>query len=155
MLWIAAACWAPITGLCERDTLLSPLPLFHSYALNLTVLGVLATGASAYIMEKFSTSEAVRLLASGEFTYFPGVPTMFHYLLQATRGEPGLKFPNLRLCISAGAIMPATLNRDFEERFGIQLLDGYGITETSTMVAMNWPSGGRIMGSCGIPLPGL
>jgi long-chain acyl-CoA synthetase len=155
MLWIAAACWAPITGLCERDTLLSPLPLFHSYALNLTVLGVLATGASAYIMEKFSTSEAVRLLASGEFTYFPGVPTMFHYLLQATRGEPGLKFPNLRLCVSAGAIMPATLNRDFEERFGIKLLDGYGITETSTMVTMNWPSGGRILGSCGIPLPGL
>ena len=40
--------------------MLSPLPLFHSYALNLSVLGVLATGASEYIMEKFSTSEAVR-----------------------------------------------------------------------------------------------
>ena len=155
MLWVAAACWAPITGLSEHDTLLSPLPLFHSYALNLSVLGVLATGASACIMEKFSTSEAVRLLKSGQFTYFPGVPTMFHYLLQATRGEPDLRFPNLRLCVSAGAIMPATLNREFEERFGIRLLDGYGITETSTMVTMNWPSGGRIMGSCGIPLPGL
>jgi long-chain acyl-CoA synthetase len=67
--------------------MLSPLPLFHSYALNLPVLSVLATGASAYIMERFSTSEAVRLLRTGEFTYFPGVPTMFHYLLQATRGE--------------------------------------------------------------------
>jgi long-chain acyl-CoA synthetase len=155
MLWVAAACWAPITGLSEHDTLLSPLPLFHSYALNLTVLGVLATRASACIMEKFSTSEAMRLLKSGQFTYFPGVPTMFHYLLQATRGEPAVRFPNLRLCISAGAIMPASLNREFEERFGIQLLDGYGITETSTMVVMNWPSGGRIMGSCGIPLPGL
>ena len=39
MLWIVAACWAPITGLSERDTVLSPLPLFHSYALNLSVLG--------------------------------------------------------------------------------------------------------------------
>ena len=126
--------------------MLSPLPLFHSYALNLSVLGILATGASAYIMEKFSTSEAVRLLKTGEFTYFPGVPTMFHYLLQATRGEPDLRFPNLRLCVSAGAIMPATLNREFEERFGIPLLDGYGITETSTMVTMNWPSGGRYHG---------
>jgi long-chain acyl-CoA synthetase len=38
MLWVTAACWAPITGLGERDTLLSPLPLFHSYALNLSVL---------------------------------------------------------------------------------------------------------------------
>ena len=61
----------------------------------------------------------------------------------------------MRLCISAGAIMPATLNREFEERFGIPLLDGYGITETSTMVTMNWPSGGRVLGSCGFPVPGL
>ena len=155
MLWIAAACWAPITGLNERDVVLSPLPLFHSYALNLSVLGVLATGASEYIMERFSTSEAVKLLQTGAFTYFPGVPTMFHYLLQATRAERDLTFPNLRLCVSAGAIMPATLNREFEERSGVPLLDGYGITETSTMVTMNWPSGARVLGSCGFPVPGL
>jgi long-chain acyl-CoA synthetase len=155
MLWVTAACWTPITGLSERDNMLSPLPLFHSYALNLAVLSVLATGASAYIMEKFSTSEAVRLLKTGGFTYFPGVPTMFHYLLQATRGETGLRFPDLRVCISAGAIMPATLNRDFEDQLGVKLLDGYGITETSTMVTMNWPTGTRVMGSCGIPVPGL
>jgi long-chain acyl-CoA synthetase len=155
MLWVVAACWAPVTGLSDRDFVLSPLPLFHSYALNLSVLGVLATGASEHIMERFSTGETVKLLKSGEFTYFPGVPTMFHYFLQATRDESGLKLPNLRLCVSAGAIMPATLNREFEERFGIPLLDGYGITETSTMVTMNWPAGGRVLGSCGIPVPGL
>jgi acyl-CoA synthetase (AMP-forming)/AMP-acid ligase II len=155
MLWVTAACWAPITGLSERDTVLSPLPLFHSYALNLSVMSILATGATEYIMERFSTSEAVRLLKTGEFTYFPGVPTMFHYLLQATRGEANVRFPNLRLCASAGAIMPATLNREFEGHLGVPLLDGYGITETSTMVTMNWPSGNRVMGSCGIPLPGL
>jgi len=155
MLWVSAACWAPITGLSEKDTVLSPLPLFHSYALNLSVMTILATGATEYIMEKFSTSEAVRLLKTGEFTYFPGVPTMFHYLLQATRAEKDLRFPNLRLCASAGAIMPATLNREFETHLGVPLLDGYGITETSTMVTMNWPSGGRTLGSCGLPLPGL
>jgi long-chain acyl-CoA synthetase len=155
MLWVNAASWAPIAGLSDRDVVLSPLPLFHSYALNLSVLSILATGASEYIMEKFSTGEAVRLLKTGEFTFFPGVPTMFHYLLEATRGETNLKFGNLRLCISAGAIMPATLNREFEEHFGVQLLDGYGITETSTMVVMNWPTGGRVLGSCGVPLPAL
>ena len=155
MLWVTAACWAPITGLSERDTVLSPPPLFHSYALNLSVMSILAVGASEYIMEKFSTSEAVRLLKTGEFTYFPGVPTMFHYLLQATRSEADFRLPHLRLCVSAGAIMPATLNREFESHFGVPLLDGYGITETSTMVTMNWPTGSRVMGSCGIPVPGL
>ena len=155
MLWVTAASWAPIAGFSASDTLLSPLPLFHSYALNLSVLSVLATGASAHIMERFSTAEALRLLKSGEFTFFAGVPTMFHYLLQATRSDERVKLDNLRLCVSAGAIMPATLNRKFEEQFGVQLLDGYGITETSTMVIMNWPSRNRVPGSCGIPLPGL
>jgi len=155
MLWIVAACWAPITDLSERDTVLSPLPLFHSYALSISVLGILATGATEYIMEKFSTSEAVRLLKTGEYTYFPGVPTMFHYLLQAVRAEKDVTLPKLRLCVSAGAIMPATLNREFEGHVHVPLLDGYGITETSTMVTMNWPSGGRVLGSCGLPVPGL
>ncbi len=155
MLWVTASCWAPIAGLCESDVVLSPLPLFHSYALNLTCLSILATGATEYVMDKYSTKEAVRLLKSGEFTVFPGVPTMFHYFLEATKDEPGLRFPNLRLSVSAGAIMPATLNREFEERFGVKLLDGYGITETSTMVTMNWATGSRVMGSCGLALPGL
>ena len=97
MLWIVAACWAPIAGLSERDTVLSPLPLFHSYALNLSVLAILATGASEYIMEKFSTSEAMRLLRTGEFTCFPGVPTMFHYLLQGAEDGKAARHAALHL----------------------------------------------------------
>jgi acyl-CoA synthetase (AMP-forming)/AMP-acid ligase II len=173
MLWVTAACWAPICGLSDKDKVLSPLPLFHSYALNLSVLSILAVGATEYIMEKFSTAEALELLKSGSFTLMPGVPTIFHYLLQRAkdgetkaassrsfRSRSGAKddehkLPNLRMCISAGAIMPATLNREFETYFSVPLLDGYGITETSTMVTMNWPIGGRVLGSCGIPVPGL
>jgi acyl-CoA synthetase (AMP-forming)/AMP-acid ligase II len=153
MLWVTAACWAPITGLSPEDHILSPLPLFHSYALNLSVLSVLAVGCKERLVEKFSTSEVSRLLKDGGFTFMPGVPTMFHYLVQAS--EDGMRFPGLRLCISAGAIMPATLNREFERRFNVPLLDGYGITETSTMVTMNWPTGARVLGSCGLPVPGL
>lgn len=173
MLWVTAACWAPICGLSDKDMVLSPLPLFHSYALNLSVLSILATGASEYIMEKFSTADALELLKSGAYTLMPGVPTMFHYLLQRAREDDDkaatsrsffsrssskageAKLPNVRMCISAGAIMPATLNREFEVYFSVPLLDGYGITETSTMVTMNWPVGGRVLGSCGIPVPGL
>jgi long-chain acyl-CoA synthetase len=155
MLWVTAACWAPIAGLAESDYVLSPLPLFHSYALNLSVLSVLAVGASEYIMEKYSTSECLALLQQERFTLMPGVPTMFHYLLEAARDGEAPRFRSLRLCISAGAIMPATLNRDFERRFSVPLLDGYGITETATMVTMNWPVGTRVMGSCGLPVPGL
>ncbi len=66
MLWIAAACWAPICELSEKDVVLSPLPLFHSYGLNLSVLSVLAVGASEHIMERFSPQQALELLQSGK-----------------------------------------------------------------------------------------
>ncbi|MGE0627302.1 MAG: class I adenylate-forming enzyme family protein [Hyphomicrobiaceae bacterium] len=157
MLWVASSCWAPICGLSAEDRVLSPLPLFHSYALNISVMSILATGASEFIMERFSTAEALERLKSGRYTVMPGVPTMFHYLLQRAReSDAGARdLRPLRLCISAGAIMPAPLNREFESHFGVQLLDGYGITETSTMVTMNWPTGGRVLGSCGLALPGL
>src|SRR3984957_19023399 len=119
MLWICATCWGPILGLTPRDCVLSPLPLFHSYALNLSVLGILATGASEYILEKYSTADCLRLLKSEPVTFFPGVPTMFHYLLEAIGKEGPVKFPFLRLCVSAGAIMPATLNREFESKLNV------------------------------------
>lgn len=155
MLWITAACWGPVVGLCEHDSVLSPLPLFHSYALNFSVLSILAVGASEYILEKYSTREALRLLETGEFTVFPGVPTMFHYLMEAAQAEGRSSLNGLRVCVSAGAILPATLNATFEAAFGVPLLDGYGITETSTMVTMNSAGGTRIMGSCGLPLAGV
>jgi acyl-CoA synthetase (AMP-forming)/AMP-acid ligase II len=153
-LWVVAACWAPIVGLGTDDAVLSPLPLFHSYALDFSVLGVLATGATAHIMTRFSTPEVLRRLNEEPFTVMPGVPTMFQYLLHAA-GADRPPDHSLRLCVSAGAIMPAALNAGFEDRFGVTLLDGYGITETSTMVTMNWPVGGRVMGSCGLPVPGV
>jgi long-chain acyl-CoA synthetase len=155
MLWIAASCWAPILGFSDKDVVLSPLPLFHSYALNLSVLSVLAVGASEHILGRFSPQSVLELLQAGKFTFFPGVPTMFHYLLQRARETGIRKLGNTRLCFSAGAIMPATLNKAFEAHFGTTLLDGYGITETSTMVTVNWMTGSRIMGSCGLPVPGL
>jgi acyl-CoA synthetase (AMP-forming)/AMP-acid ligase II len=155
MLWISASCWVPIAELSEKDVVLSPLPLFHSYGLNLSVLGVLAVGASEHIMEKFSPQQALDLLQTGKYSVLPGVPTMFHYLLHRAQEVGVERLGGLRLCISAGAIMPATLNRAFEERFETRLLDGYGITETSTMVTMNWLHGTRPMGSCGLPVPGL
>ena len=153
-LWVVAACWAPIAGLSDVDTVLCPLPLFHSYALDLCVLGVFVTGATERILPKFSPGRVLDLLAEESFTVLPGVPTMFAYLVRTAR-ERAVTAGALRLCISAGAILPAALNAEFEEVFGVQLLEGYGITETSTMVTMNWPSGGRVLGSCGLPVPGV
>ena len=155
MLWVVAACWIPVAELNEDDVVLSPLPLFHSYALNFSVLSIVAAGASEFIVEKYSSSQVLSLLQTGKFTVLPGVPTMFHYILESAKADSAVKLNGMRLCISAGAILPADLNRGFEEFFGIKLLDGYGITETSTMVTMNSPIWGRTLGSCGLPVVGV
>lgn len=155
MLWVNAACWVPIAGLCADDFVLSPLPLFHSYAINISVLGILAAGATERIMRRFSPTRVLEIIRDNRITLMPGVPTMFHYLLLTGREQGVTSLGALRACISAGAIMPAVLNREFEEHFRVQLLDGYGITETSTMVTMNWPGKSRVMGSCGLPVPGV
>ncbi|GAA4889451.1 class I adenylate-forming enzyme family protein [Actinomycetospora straminea] len=153
-LWVVAACWAPIVGLGPDDVVLSALPLFHSYALDMCVLAVVATGASERILPRFSPTRILEMLGGPDrYTVLPGVPTGFSYLLQAAGDRPPAH--RLRLAVSAGAILPAAVDEAFERVFGVQLLDGYGITETSTMVVMNWPHGTRPYGSCGLPLPGL
>ena len=154
LLWVTAACWGPRMGLTAEDVFLSTVPLFHSYALNVSVLTVLALGASEHLCEKFSPSETVRLLDEGRFTFLPGVPTLFLYLLRATPADRP-PFPKLRMCVTGGAVIPATVTREFEERFKVPLLDGYGITETHTFVTMNAPTGGRVPGSCGLPFAGV
>lgn len=154
-MWVVAACWIPIAGLSAGDHVLSCLPLFHSYALVLSVVGVAASGAKATLLHKFSPRDVVSRLADENVTVFPGVPTMFQYMLNSRTPNTPLTAPALRLCISAGAIMSGALNEEFEHYAGVPLLDGYGITETSTMVTMNAPKGGRIPGSCGVPLPGV
>lgn len=155
LLWVSAACWAPILGMGPKDMVLSPLPLFHSFALSITILAPLATGAGMHVMERFSVHVALDLLRSGRFTLMPGVPTMFHYLKLAAEEAGDNPFQSLRLCVSAGAIMQATLGQEFEARFGVPLLDSYGITEMSTMVTMNWPGAPGEPGSCGLPIPGI
>lgn len=155
LLWSTAACWAPILGFNENDKLLTPLPMFHVYAMTIAVLTPLATGASAHVMDRFSVSTAIDLLKSGEFTFFPAVPTMFHYILLEGGEKARDVFSSVRLCASAGAIMPAALSRELEETFGVEVIDGYGITEMSAMVTMNWPGKDRYAGSCGLPIPGL
>jgi acyl-CoA synthetase (AMP-forming)/AMP-acid ligase II len=112
-----------------------------------------ATGASVHLMARFTTDGVLEHLRAGGFTVLAGVPTMFQYLLNATAVTES--FPDLTRCVTAGAIMPGSVNTAFEERFGVTLLDGYGITETSTMVALNWPNSARVPGSCGFAVTGV
>ncbi|MFI2606468.1 SDR family NAD(P)-dependent oxidoreductase, partial [Kitasatospora sp. NPDC018616] len=153
-LWSVASCYAPLLGLSRDDLVLWPLPLFHSLAHIVCVVGVTATGATAHIMPGFSADEVLAELRGDAYTFLAGVPALYHHLLQeSATGRAGL--PGLRVCLSTGAVTSASLAQDFEDAFGIPLLNSYGSTETCGAIATEAPGAERVTGSCGLPVPGL
>jgi long-chain acyl-CoA synthetase len=141
-------------GYREDDVVLCALPLFHSYALNSCMIQVMMAGASQVILERFTPDGVLQAIQDHRITLFPGVPTMFNYLVNVPdRARYDLR--SLRICQSAGAVLPAKLMHDFERLFGVPLVDGYGITEAHSFVTLNDPTGKRPDGSCGKALEGV
>src|SRR5690606_1616809 len=153
-LWSVAACYVPIPGLSAADRVVWPLPLFHSLSHIVCLLGVTAVGATARIVDALSAADVLAAIREEEATFLAGVPTLYHHLIRAAR-EEGFTAPSLRMCLVGGAITTAELRQSFEKLFGAPLLDAYGSTETCGSIAINWPAGARVEGSCGLPVPGL
>ncbi|MFG2792451.1 SDR family NAD(P)-dependent oxidoreductase [Streptomyces sp. NPDC048419] len=159
-LWSTAACYVPLFGLSPQDRLLWPLPLFHSFAHSLAVLGVTAVGASARITAELLPPDGLlRELRTphpaldGPYTLLAGVPATYHRLTASAQQSAPL--PGLRTCIVAGAPSGPALRTSVEALLGAPLLDAYGSTETCGLIAANRPQGPRLDGSCGAPVPGM
>ena len=141
-------------GLTKDDMVVCALPLFHSYALNSCMIQVMMAGASQVILERFAPESLLQAIQDHRVTVFPGVPTMFNYLVNfPDRARYDLR--SLRMCKSAGAVLPAKLMHDFEGLYGAPLVDGYGITEAHSFVTLNDPKGRRPDGSCGKAIEGV
>ncbi len=153
-LWSVAACYAPIPGLSEADKVVWPLPLFHSLAHIVCVLAVASVGASARILDAPRSADILDALRDESATFLVGLPATYHYLVAAAK-QRAVDTPSLRMCLVGGAITPADVRREFEQRFGVPLLDVYGSTETCGSITISWPTGARVPGSCGLAVPGL
>jgi long-chain acyl-CoA synthetase len=149
-----AAVVAERFGYREDDIVLCALPLFHSYAVNSCMIQVMMAGASQVILERFTPDGVLRAIQDHRITLFPGVPTMFNYLVNVP-DRARYDLTSLRICKSAGAVLPAKLMHDFEKLYGVPLVDGYGITEAHSFVTLNDPRGKRPGGSCGKPIEGV
>ncbi|WP_049564047.1 type I polyketide synthase [Streptomyces sp. SBT349] len=150
-LWSPVACYRPRLGLSATDRLLWPLPLAHTYAHSLCVLGTTVAGATARITASPDPAELVRLIGEFAPTVLCGVPLTYLRLLDAGLGA----VPSLRLCVTAGAPSDPELRERVEGRFGAPLLDGYGSTETCGKIAMETVDGPRPPGGSGPPVPGM
>ena len=140
----------------EREHMLAALPYSHLFGLVASGITGLLAGARITTMARFQTARALELLAGGSVTMFVGVPAMFIALLAAIE-RAGRPFDGraLRLCICGGA----PLARDVQDRWfdvtGIELHQGYGLTEASPVALCNRIGTPNVRGTLGTPFPGV
>jgi long-chain acyl-CoA synthetase len=140
--------------LTADDVIFGGLPLFHSFGQTCTLNTAVAVGACLTLLPRFDPGQALQILAGHRATVFAGVPTMYAALL----GHPdrsAYDVSALRVCISGGAAMPVEVMRGFEEAFGCQVLEGYGLSETSPVACFNHPNRERKPGTIGTPIRGV
>ncbi|MEU9621675.1 long-chain fatty acid--CoA ligase [Streptomyces sp. NPDC048155] len=149
-----------LLGLTGDDVILGCLPLFHSYGQTCAMNATLRAGATLVLMRRFSGAGALELLAAEGVSVFMGVPTMYHALVEAavqdaTARDDTTHRLTLRAAVSGGAALPVAVLERFEEAFATQVLEGYGLTETSPVATFNQPALGRRPGTVGHPVWGV
>ena len=152
-------CCVALTKVDSRDRQLIALPLFHTFGQTVQMNAVVAVGATMVLAPRFEPEPALRLMAEHGVTVFCGVPTMFIGLLHCpAAAEAGLREAvarTLRLGVSGGAPMPVAVLRQFEQDFGVTILEGYGLSETSPVATFNHVDSERLPGSIGQPVIGV
>jgi long-chain acyl-CoA synthetase len=138
----------------EEDTLLGALPLFHSFGQTCGLNTSMAAGARLTLIPRFDPDKALEIIERDRVTIFQGVPTMYTAMLHCDRKDD-FDVSTLRLCMSGGSAMPGEVLRAFEEQFGCQVLEGYGLSETSPVASFNHPDRERKVGSIGVPIEGV
>ncbi|MCC3861320.1 long-chain-fatty-acid--CoA ligase [Pseudemcibacter aquimaris] len=127
------------------------LPFFHIFALTVVLNMGLKVGARIVIVPKFELEDAVKLLTKENITLFSGVPTMYTALANHKDADK-IGIGNIKMAMSGGAPLPVDLWNLYKDRFGLEITEGYGLTEASPVTHASPMGGGSIPGSIGFPL---
>lgn len=149
-IWNIEVC-SQVWGWDDKDTLLISLRLSHWYGLVMGLSGALYHGNTLYLQDWFDPLKTLQSLSSGKISIFTHVPFAYQEMVAQNNSEFDLS--KVRLCISGGAPLPPSLWHEFKDKFGVEILECYGSSETGR-IASNLPSE-RIPGSPGRILPGV
>ncbi len=142
----------------EPDTYLCVLPLFHSFGQTVIQNGGFAFGGTVVLLPRFDADAALKTMAREKVTFFAGVPTMYWGLLGAL-DDSGVDVKalagNLRIAAAGGSALPVEVHKDFERRFGVTILEGYGLSETSPVASFSPRGEAARVGSVGRPILGV
>lgn len=142
-----------VLRLREHDVILGCLPLFHSFGQTCTMNSAFRVGASLVLLPRFDGAVALAKLVDDEVTVFMGVPTMYLGLLDAAQRDP--RRPNLRVAVSGGSALPVAVIDRVKQAFGVDVLEGYGLSETSPVATFNQEVFGCRPGTVGHPIWGV
>jgi benzoate-CoA ligase family protein len=144
----------PTLALTERDITFSAAKLFFAYGLGNGLYFPMAAGASAvHYADRVTPQSAFETIHAQRPTVFFGVPTLFAGMLAMPDAAARFDTSSLRLCVSAGESLPAELYQRWQDRFGVEILDGIGSTEILHIFISN--RGGAVRpGSAGQIVPG-
>lgn len=135
-----------------EEIVIAPLPLYHIYAFTLNLLVMPAFGAQmVLITNPRDTRGFVNELARWKFTFFSGLNTLFVSLCQDSQFRQ-LDLSSLRLTISGGMPLTRSVSEQWQTITGCNILQGYGLTEASPVVAVSVPDQ-KAFGPVGEPLP--
>src|SRR5437763_3178903 len=141
-----------VLGATEGDRILATSKLFFAYALGNALLIPLYAGAQTFLDARWAEPDVVaRTVTAFRPTLFFSVPTFYARMLRADLAPD--TFRSVRACVSAGERLPAEIYDAWRTRFGVEILDGLGATETIFMVLSNRPGASRA-GSTGTVVPG-
>src|SRR5439155_57993 len=128
------------------------LPMFHSFMLCVGIMLPMTTGCSVVLVRSLHPPKSViQEILSRQATILPAIPQCFRALANA---HVPADIP-LRICISGAAPLPVEILKEFNDRFPIPLIEGYGLSEASPVVSLNPIHGPWKAGSIGIPIPGV
>lgn len=137
----------------DGDRFLALVPPFHVLGLTANVLVPVVSKVSVLAIPRFNPRAVFRAIQEFAPTIAIAIPSMFGALMRDSSSPPDA-FKSFRLLVSGGEPLPDRIADAFRKRFGLQLSEGYGLTETSPVVSLNHP-GARRDGSVGKPLPGV
>jgi acyl-CoA synthetase (AMP-forming)/AMP-acid ligase II len=136
-----------------EDRCLNVMPLFHIHGIVAAILSSLHAGASVVCSSGFRGRHFFQWLQEFQPSWYTAVPTM-HAAIAARAAQRGeiLKRHSLRFIRSCSAALPGLVLRDLEQRFGVPVLEAYGMTEAAHQIACNpLPPAIRKPGSVGVP----
>jgi long-chain acyl-CoA synthetase len=135
----------------ERDVVIVALPLFHIFGLSSIMNICVRLGGTMSLVPRFDAAAVLEQIRRDRVTIFEGVPTMYVALLQAPDLD-SYDLSSLRVAVSGGAPIPAEVIDSFERRFGVTILEGYGLSETSSTTTFNISAAERKVYSVGKPI---